>query len=313
MRGIKDYLLILLKGSAMGIADLVPGVSGGTIAFISGIYEELLDTIKSINANALSLLLKFRIMEFWKHINGWFLISLLSGIGLSVVLFSGLIHHLLRNEPISIWSLFFGLILISSLSIAKKIQNRSVPNILIGILGIITGYLIVTITPSGAIPNNSLFIFLSGSIAICAMILPGISGSFILLILGKYHIILTALKNLDFFTILTFLVGCVVGILSFARVVSWTFKRFHDQTVALLSGFMIGSLYKVWPWKIVDQYRMNSKGEQVPFLESSVWPNVYQIQTGNDPELVNAILFFALGIMLVVVLEKINLRKEQSQ
>ncbi len=311
MRGIGDYFILLIKGACMGIADLIPGVSGGTVAFITGIYEELVKSINSIDRQALRFLIKFRIKALWEHTNGWFLLCVLAGVAVSVLGLSRLIHFLIKTEPIAVWSLFFGLILISSLSVGKKIVDRSLTTLVFVPVGIITGFLVVSIAPFDHTPNNFFFIFISGAIAICAMILPGISGSFILLILGKYYVVLGALKDFDVVLILTFISGCVVGILSFSRVVSFLFDRYHDKTIAVLSGFMLGSLYKVWPWRIVDQYRINSSGEQVPFIETNVLPDRYALETGNDPQIVIAILFFALGIILVVALEKISIRKAQ--
>ena len=237
---IKQQVLLFLKGIGMGSADLVPGVSGGTIAFITGIYEELVDSIRSIDLNALQLLLKGRVLEFWKAINGSFLFTVFSGILIALLSLARLFSFILENYPIQMWSFFAGLILISAIVVLRKIGSYSPWLILGGILGLVIGFLVTRFTPSQT-PEEIWFIFLTGVIAITAMIMPGISGSFILVILGKYEFILNAVKEFKFSDLLVFVVGCIVGLLSFSRVISWTFRKFHDITVAVLSGFMIGS------------------------------------------------------------------------
>lgn len=303
MRNLKDYVLLFLKGMGMGGADVVPGVSGGTIAFITGIYEELLDSIKSFDKGAIQLLLAGRFADFWKHINGNFLITLFSGIFLSILSLAKLIHYLLNDHPIQLWSFFFGLIIISALLVTRQIKKWNVWIAVSGISGIVIAYFITAATPATT-PDNYLFIFLSGVIAICAMILPGISGSFILLILGKYEFIIESVKDMNLLVIAVFGVGCVVGLLSFSRLVSWLLHKYHDLTVALLAGFMLGSLNKIWPWKEVISTRLNSKGELVPLIQQNLWPTEYMQKVGQ-PMIIHAILFFALGILLIIAIEKI--------
>ncbi len=311
MRGIKEYFLLFIKGMGMGGADVIPGVSGGTIAFITGIYEELLDSIKAVNINTLRLLLKADFLLFWKLINGNFLVAVLAGILVSVFSLAKIITYTLENYPIQLWSFFFGLIIISALAVAREIKDRDWKVFLMLAVGIAFAYFVTSATPSTT-PDNLFFVFGSGMIAICAMILPGISGSFILLILGKYEQVLTAAKEFDITTLVVFAVGCAVGILAFARVISWLLKHYHASTIAILVGFMIGSLNKIWPWKEVLQYRINSKGERVPFLEKNILPNEYIEITGNDPFVLQALLFFFLGIGLVVVIEKIAKMTKQQ-
>ena len=311
MRGIKEYFLLFIKGMGMGGADVIPGVSGGTIAFITGIYEELLDSIKAVNINTLRLLLKADFLLFWKLINGNFLVAVLAGILVSVFSLAKIITYTLENYPIQLWSFFFGLIIISALAVAREIKERDWKVFLMLVIGIAFAYFVTSATPSTT-PDNLFFVFGSGMIAICAMILPGISGSFILLILGKYEQILTAAKEFDITTLVVFAVGCAVGILAFARVISWLLKHYHAPTIAILVGFMIGSLNKIWPWKEVLEYRINSKGERVPFLEKNILPNEYIEMTGNDPFVLQALLFFFLGIGLVVVIEKIAKMTKQQ-
>lgn len=303
MRNIKDYILLFLKGMGMGGADVVPGVSGGTIAFITGIYEELLNSIKSFDKKAIQLLVKRKFGELWQHINGTFLITLLSGILFSILSLAKLIHYLLNNQPIQLWSFFFGLIIISALLVSREIKQWKIQVIISGILGILIAYFITGATPSTT-PDNYLFIFISGAIAICAMILPGISGSFILLIMGKYEFIIESVKDLNILVIVIFGIGCVVGLLSFSRLVSWLLSKYHDLTVALLAGFMIGSLNKIWPWKETLSTRLNSKAEIVPLFQQNIWPTEYMEKVG-EPLVLQALLYFGIGILMIIGIEKI--------
>jgi putative membrane protein len=304
MRNFKSYLLLFAKGLGMGGADVVPGVSGGTIAFITGIYDELLATIKSIDGEAFSLLVRFRLRAFWTKINGGFILALLSGIIISIFSLARVIVFLLQNYPIQVWSFFYGLIIISSVVVLREVQKWNLLTIAFGIIGILSAYFITMISPSQT-PEGLLFVFLAGIISICAMILPGISGSFILLILGKYEQIMKAIKDFDVLTILAFLGGCILGLLSFSRFVSWVLHKHRSATIAMLSGFMIGSLNKVWPWKETLSYRLNSEGVQVPLEEASILPHTYLEKTGNNPLVLEAILFMAVGFFLVVVLERL--------
>ena len=312
MRSFRDYFLLFLKGIGMGSADVVPGVSGGTIAFITGIYEELLNSINSFDAEAFRLLFSFKIKEFWKKINGAFLLPLVAGILLSALTLAKIITFLLDKQPIQIWSFFFGLIIISSISVAKEITKWNAYTVLSCLFGIAIAYVITIVTPSTT-PNELWFVFISGAIAICAMILPGISGSFILLILGKYAFIMSALKNLDAAIIAVFASGCIIGLFTFSRLISWFLRKFHNYAIALLAGFMIGSLNKIWPWKKAELFRFNSKGEQVPIFERNLLPTDYMAETGQSPMIIQAILFLALGFMMVVIMEKIAFAIKKSK
>lgn len=305
MKNSKKYPLLFLKGIAMGAADVVPGVSGGTIAFITGIYEELLGSIAKIDLDALKLLTKFKIKAFWERINGTFLIVLVSGILFSIFSLARLVTYLLEHHPIPIWSFFFGLIVISSFLVIKEIREWNWKVVLSLLLGIIIAFYITIATPTQT-SNELWFIFVSGAIAICAMILPGISGSFILLLLGKYVYIFTAIKELNIVVILVFGLGCIAGILTFSRTVSWLLKRYYNVVIGLLAGFMIGSLNKIWPWKIPTSYRMNSEGLQVPLTEANVTPTQFLEMTGQDPHVLYAILFAMVGIVLVIVIERLG-------
>jgi putative membrane protein len=287
----------------MGTADVIPGVSGGTVAFITGIYEELLNSIKSIDKEAFGLLLRFKIAEFWKKINGPFLICVLGGIVTSLASLARLMTYLLDNHPIQIWSFFFGLILISSPLILRDIKKWNAGIVLSFIVGIIGAYLITILSPTET-PTNFAFIFFCGALAICAMILPGISGAFILLLIGKYEYMITALTGLNIPVILVFVAGCFFGLLGFSRLLSWILAHYRFPTLALLAGFMIGSLNKVWPWKEVTLFRLNHAGVRVPAFDKSIWPWDYLEKTGQDPLLFKAIFFAALGVFLVVAIEK---------
>lgn len=288
----------------MGGADVIPGVSGGTVAFISGIYEELLHSIKSIDVVALQLLLKFKIADFWKKINAGFLLTILAGIVTSLLSLSRLMTYLLENQPIQIWSFFFGLILISSPLILRDIQKWNITTMVSFLLGIFVAYFITILTPTET-PSNLFFIFFCGALAICAMILPGISGAFILLLIGKYEYMITALFEFNFPVIIVFAIGCFLGLLGFSRILIWILDHYRFPALALLSGFMIGSLNKVWPWKEVTAYRMDHAGHQVAAFDHSILPWNYFSKTGHNPLLFQAILFAALGVFLVVALEKI--------
>lgn len=295
-RKLKDYAFLMLKGMGMGAADVVPGVSGGTIAFIVGIYDELINTIRSINLQSLKLLFTFKFKEFWKAVNGIFLFSLFAGIAISVFSLAKLITYLLVAHPILVWAFFFGLVLASTWFVAKDIEGWNWKTVLSFIIGAVIAYYITVVTPAET-PTNLLFIFLCGAIAICAMILPGISGSFILVLLGKYHYIMDAVKGLDLLILCVFGAGALVGITSFSRVLSYALKHFRNVTMAVLAGFMLGSLNKVWPWKTTEIEIIN--GTEFAIEHNSL-PTQY---------LVEGIALMIVGFMLVYVLEKISAKK----
>ena len=284
---------VAFKGMCMGAADVIPGVSGGTIAFIMGIYAELLDSIKSVNGEALKLLLKGKIGAFWKHINGTFLASLFAGILLSVFSLAKLMKYLLEFHPGPLWSFFFGLILASAVYILKGLDKWSIRNIISLLVGVAIGAFICLASP-GQTPDALWFIFLSGAIAICAMILPGISGSFILLLLGKYAFVMEAVSTLNIPVLVVFAAGACIGIVCFSHFLSWLLKKFYMLTIALLSGFMIGSLLKVWPWKVPGA----QEGFDYPAL-----PGTFEQVTGADPQLLMSIGFMVLGLAIVLLIE----------
>jgi putative membrane protein len=300
-RKLIDYLIISLKGIAMGAADAVPGVSGGTIAFISGIYEELISTISNVNLSLFKTLFSKGFNAFWAQLNGNFLFALLSGIILSFVSFMRLAKYLIENEPVLIWSFFFGLIIASIYFVGKQITKWNIPVIIGLIFGAIIAFYISTL-PSMATNENAYFLFFAGALAICAMILPGISGSFILVILGAYKTLSDALHDFDIKRILVFVLGAIIGILSFSRLLKWLFKHFHNLTLAILTGFIFGSLNKVWPWKETLTSYTNSKGIEIPLLEQSVLPASFE----GDPQLFKAIILIIVGFLTIFILEKVG-------
>lgn len=288
----------------MGAADVVPGVSGGTIAFITGIYEELLNTINAVNWAGLKKLKTEGVKSFWKHINGNFIVALFLGIGISVYKLAGLVTYLMANQAVLLWSFFFGLIIASIYLVGKMVAKWD----LLKIIGLSIGTGVsfyITLLPPMENPNASWYIFLSGAIAICAMILPGISGSFILLLLGSYELILTSIKDLKLTIIAVFASGCIVGLLSFSKLLSWMFKKYHDLTIAILTGFLIGSLNKIWPWKKTISSRLNSHGETVPFIQNNVLPADFI----GDNQLVFSLLIAVAGLALILVLERFSSTK----
>ncbi|MDR2915842.1 MAG: DUF368 domain-containing protein [Tannerella sp.] len=298
-RTFKDYAFIAIKGMGMGAADVVPGVSGGTIAFIVGIYEELIDSIKSINWSSLKLFLSFKWKDFWKAINGNFLLSLVLGICISVFSLAKLITHLLLEYPILVWAFFFGLVLASTWIVVQDVKQWNWKTILSFVAGTVLAFYITMATPAKT-PDSYWFIFICGAVAICAMILPGISGSFILVLLGKYFFIMEAVKSFNIPVLLIFLCGIVIGITSFSRVLSFALHRFHDITIAVLSGFMLGSLNKVWPWKRVVETYTDSHGDIKPLIETNILP---------DQLLWQAIGLAIVGFAIVYFIDKLSKRK----
>jgi putative membrane protein len=304
-RKVKDYIVIGLKGMAMGAADVVPGVSGGTIAFISGIYEELLGSISNVNLGLFKTLKKEGFKIAWKQLNGNFLLSLFIGIFISILSLAKAIKYLLENEPILLWSFFFGLVLASIIYIAKQISKWNFILIIIAVLGAFLAYYITTLNPLVSESSSSLYVFFAGAIAICAMILPGISGSFILVLLGAYKPVLDALNDKDFKTIFTFIAGAILGLLTFSKVLKWLFANYKDYTLAVLTGFIIGSLNKIWPWKETLTWRLNSHGIKVPFNQQSVTPFSFN----GDAELSMAIVLAIVGFLLILLMEKLAVKR----
>lgn len=306
-RSLRDYFVLSVKGMMMGAADAVPGVSGGTIAFMTGIYEELIHSLKQFGPKALMILFKEGPVEAWKFVNGPFLLTLVGGILLSLLTISHVVLYWLAEYPELLWSFFFGLILASVWSVCRHIERWDSNSFTAFIIGTIFAYLVTSLSPT-SIEATPLFIFLSGMVAICAMILPGISGSFILLLLGMYTPILGAIKNLELFTLAIFAAGCAVGLLSFSRVLSWMFSSFKVTTLALLGGFLLGSLNKVWPWKYTTAYTINRHGEQVPLVQENISPFTFETMTGQPSFVIYAAVLMLIGAALVFLIERMGRR-----
>ncbi|SEA09045.1 DUF368 domain-containing protein [Psychroflexus halocasei] len=302
-RNFKDYIGISLKGLAMGAADVIPGVSGGTIAFITGIYEELITSIGNINLGLFKTLKKEGIKSFWKELNGNFLISLAIGIGISLFTLMRLAHFLIENHPIKIWAFFFGLVLASVWFVAKQVTKWRLSTYIIFALGAIIAFGVTQLTPAGG--TNSLFyFFFSGAIAICAMILPGISGAFILLLLGVYKDASEAVSRLDFEIILIFAIGGITGLLAFSKLLKWLFSNYKNMTLALLGGFILGSLNKIWPWKEVLKTEIIG-GKTRIIAERSVLPTNFD----GENHMIFAIFLSIVGFLTIILLEKIGDKK----
>jgi putative membrane protein len=291
------YVFLVLRGMGMGAADVVPGVSGGTIAFITGIYEELINSIKGINLEAFRLFFTGRWKSFWKQINGSFLLAVFGGIFISVLSLARVLEYLLEHHPVLIWSFFFGLVLASSYVVSRKISNWEYPKIVALVGGIGIAFYITSVTPTTT-TDSSWFIIFSGALASCAMILPGISGSFILLLLGKYSFALHAVNERIILDLLLLGVGAVSGLILFANLLSWLLRKYHDITIAVLVGFMIGSLNKIWPWKETLETIL-VEGELKPLLEKNILPSI-----GNPgDQFLWALLMTAAGIALILFIE----------
>jgi len=290
-----DYVKLALKGFCMGVADVIPGISGGTIAFLLGIYEDLIEAIKSVDTRFVGRLCRLRIREAFEGVEWKFLVSVFAGIISAIVTLSKAISWMLHNEPVMIYSFFFGLILATVPIIARILKNWTPGKILTVLIASVCTYFIVGMVPL-ATPETWWFIFLSGAVAISAMILPGISGAFILVLLGKYQFLLDAVNQRDLFIAGMFGLGVVAGIVSFVRVLGWLFREWHDLTVALLTGVVIGSLRKVWPWKEIVRSITTGHGKIIPLEEINVLPVNFNGEVGW------AVALMAIGFILALKL-----------
>jgi putative membrane protein len=329
-RDLRGRILLGLKGIAMGAADVVPGVSGGTIAFITGIYEELISSISGIGINTWRTFRRDGFKAAWKQANASFLINLLVGIIIAIVSLAKLISFLLEEFPIPVWAFFFGLIIASIFIVGKQVRNRFSATSIIGfIAGTIIAYLITIISPvSGDV--SIAYVFFCGMLAITAMILPGISGSFILLLLGAYSAVLGSISG---FTdalgqgdstgilhngkmLLSFAGGCIIGLLSFSRLLNWMFKKAHDLTISILTGFLLGSLNKIWPWKVTEEYFVKHEGtareELVPLVEHNVLPFEWANINQSPSHLGMAIGLCLLGLILILLLDRWSPKTKMS-
>ncbi|MGB0732834.1 MAG: DUF368 domain-containing protein [Pontibacterium sp.] len=307
-RSVLQYLMLMLKGVLMGAADAVPGVSGGTVAFMTGIYEELIDSLRRFGPTAVKILFTKGPVAAWHYVNGNFLAVLIAGVLISILTLAHSVLFLLDTYPEMLWSFFFGLILASSWLVLTQIGEWNSKIMGSFVTGALAAYAITSLAPASVEPTMLTF-FLSGMLAICAMILPGISGSFILLLLGMYTPIMTAVTELNVVLLGLFAAGCGIGLLSFSHVLNWMFTRFHNLTLALLGGFLVGSLNKVWPWKYTISYTINRHGEQVPLVQDNVSPQSYQALTGMEAYLWQGVVLALLGIAIVVVLAKVSEQK----
>ncbi len=314
MKNNTSFITLALKGMAMGIAEVIPGVSGGTIAFITGIYEKLLDTIKAFDLSLIGTFKQDGISGVWSAVNGTFLVTLLVGMATGIIVGVFGVTHLLETYPEMLWAFFFGLIISSAIFIGKQVKGWGVQEFIALIVGTAMAYYITVASPAQG--NEALwFVFLSGAIAISALILPGISGSFILLLMGMYSFVIptvkTALKTFDPESLLivgTFAAGCLIGLMTFSRVLSWTFKNYKNPTLALLTGFMLGSLNKLWPWRNVLSTRINSKGEEVPFIEESVLPSNYD----SEPFVTAVVICMIIGFLSVFLMERLGRKTKED-
>lgn len=303
-RSVKEYFSVVVKGFLMGAADVVPGVSGGTVALITGIYNELLNSLKNLTPGSLLVWKRSGFRAFWSHINAGFLLSLFFGMALSIKTLATVITTALDDYPLMIWGLFSGLILASLILLIRK-QSRWV---LWDYVGFVVGALFVIgvkLTTPTALPGEPWIVFLGGFIAICAMILPGISGSFILLLFGLYPVILAAVENTNVALLASFLVGCVCGLLVFARALSWLLDRYYQRTLSVLMGFLAGSLYVTWPWKHVVATQINRHGDTVPLEQVNVTPAMFEVLTGLDSQTLWVGFSFVFGAFLVLMVEVI--------
>ncbi len=292
----KEYLRYVLTGFAMGSADIVPGVSGGTMALIFGIYEDLIEAIKSVGFEQIRLAVTFRIKKLLDSMPWQFLVALFAGIGLAVLTMSQVLSYLLDTQPVFVFAFFFGLILASIIAVGATLEKWGIGPVIALIAGAAAAWLIVGLVPVNA-PNDYLTLFLSGSVAIIAMILPGISGAFILLILGQYEYVLNAVVEFNVVPLIFVAVGCVVGLALFSRVLSWLLKRYHSIVIATLVGFMAGSLRKIWPWREATAFGIDRHGAEFALSERLLWPDI------ATPEFALALGLMVIGFVLVCILD----------
>lgn len=304
-----------MRGVFMGASDVVPGVSGGTMAFILGIYEELIESLRTLGEpRFLRAVLSLRVRDALELVNWKFLVAVGAGIGIAILTLAHSLEWLLINHPVFLWSFFFGLVLASVFVVAQRVKRWSPPRIVALILGAIGAFMLVGLVPVQT-PETWWFLFLSGALAICAMILPGISGAFILLLLGKYEFVLSAVTQRDILSLVIVAVGAAIGLVTFAQILGRLFERYHDTTVALLTGLMIGSLRKVWPWKKdVDWLKgsdgellLDSAGDPVVIAQADVFPPL--ATSGDIGEFAIAVLLGLAGLGAILLLNRLAMQK----
>ncbi|MGB0274296.1 MAG: DUF368 domain-containing protein [Flavobacteriaceae bacterium] len=309
----KQHLVTYLKGMTMGAADVVPGVSGGTIALITHIYERLINAIDTISITLVLQLFTSKRKEAWNKLDGSFLLALTLGIGTSILLVTGGISWLLEHYPIPLWAFFFGLILGSAFVLKNAINQWNITSVLMLLLGAFLAFGIGLVTPSQG-SESLLYLFFCGMLVVIAMILPGISGAFILILLGAYGTALDTVDQLKAFELEGFIVfavmasGGLVGLKVFAKLLRWLFSNYKNMVLATMTGFLLGSLYKVWPWKKVTQYYINSSGERTPLTSVSVVPDVLSA----DAQVLLAASSFIFGLLLLFFLERLSKNKSHA-
>lgn len=300
----KFKISLILKGLVMGVANVVPGVSGGTIALITGIYEPLIQSIKSFDIQAIKFLLSFKWKDFVKHTNFYFLIQIMFGLAIAVISLAKVFKYLFENFPIYIWAYFFGLVLVSVYFVGKTVEKWKSSTIISFIIGLIIAVAVTILHPAGE-NDNPIYLFFNGVIAIISMILPGLSGSFVLILLGNYRlIVIDAINNLDIAVFIPFFLGAIVGLISFSHFLSWLFKKYKNETIALMTGFILGSLGVLWPWKkavflIKDGEYVTKKGNKIIAYYEQILPKEINM------EFVFAILLILLGMASIYLLEKV--------
>jgi putative membrane protein len=295
---------IFLRGMAMGAADVVPGVSGGTIALISGIYDRLINAISSADIELLGYLRRFEIAKAWQHVDATFLLILMAGILTSIATLASIIISALASYPLLVWSFFFGLIFASAIFLMRQIKSWGGINLLLLLIGVAIAVLVVFIKPVQS-DGAPWYLFVAGAIAICATILPGISGGFILVLLGAYTPILIAVKEFDIIPLTSLMAGAGIGLLCFSKILAWLLATFRNQMMALLTGFLLGSLYLVWPWKQVLQWYTSSDGGLKPLVKENISPLNYEFVTGINSQLFECMAAMIFGVVILFVMEKI--------
>jgi len=307
-RGPLEWGGVYLRGMAMGVAELIPGVSGGTIAFITGIYVELVKSIRALRAGLAVDVLRGRLARAWNEGNMSFLAVLGAGMVTSVFAFASVVAWLLANREIHVWAFFFGLILASAFYVGRFVKPWNVSRAIVGVAGFGLGALLANIQPLPA-PEHWVSTFLAGAVAICAWILPGISGSFILLLLGQYQQLVRALSELDPVFLGALGAGCLIGLLAFARVLTWLLRRWYPATLAFLTGLMVGSLQKLWPWRQTVTSYIDSDGNEVPLVDRPISPGAWESLTGLDPAVSGAVASMLFAVILVLALDLLARRR----
>ncbi len=309
---LREYISLVLKGVGMGAANVIPGVSGGTIALITGIFERLIHAIKSLNLRALKLLFTGRFREFAVHMDLYFLLAVLGGITLAILSLARLLEYLFAHYPVLVWAYFFGLILASVFYVGRRISRLSWAVIILFLLGASIAVIITVMTPSKE--NNSvLYLLICGVVASCSMILPGLSGSFVLLLMGNYQLVMIeSINSFDLYILVPVVIGAGVGLVAFSYFLSWVFKKYKDGTLALLTGFILGSLSILWPWKETISTYVDRHGELRPLLQKNVLPSVFEKVNATDPQILLSIVFMLAGIATIFLLETLAKKSEQQ-